>query len=604
MKKTYGFAWAAIFSVLGFALFWGLYGKAYVRRTFYAAPAYGESARTEDQFVAILIPRVRSRPQRFALSYAELTRLLQGLKASGHVTIGLDDVEGLYARGRLLPPKALLVAFSENDQRGYALSDKALKRFGMRGVAFIQRTAEEAGPEHRQHLTRHAISQMVRGRAWDFGWTAKDVPAEASPGVGGRAILDVPGAEAPPADPKRYPLRFTPSELGLNDRRDDPRSLRVLALRPERPSSENLEIVAKTWPRSRELSDDFRRDGVGSDWIPGWGVVSMGRRRLALLPTPRHTSAGVFLRGTEKWRDSTVEFVLKKYQKEFWAYARLREDGGFVRVGARDGWWYVEQKAGPDKPVNMLARAQIQEGSLPARVRFVVKGGAALVYINGRMMFGRALRLHPGVDRGQLFLGVYDGRSRQSLAVLTAVRAAPLGEVMVTPRGDRRREFDEERLESLRDEAVYARSLSPRWIRVAPDGGVVLDETQSVLVRSMAGFYACRLMPTADVTELRASVLGHAGASDRLAGGLAAAARELGAGGLNLRLREDQADRPETLAFLRKLRDGLHAQRGELKVTLPGAPVPARALALATDGVLRLSDKRRQSLELLEAVHP
>jgi len=184
------------------------------------------------------------------------------------------------------------------------------------------------------------------------------------------------------------------------------------------------------------------------------------------------------------------------------------------------------------------------------------------------------------------------------------VRAAPLGEVWITTREDRRREFDEERLESLRDEAVYARALSPRWIKVAPDGGVLLDETQGVLVRSMAGFYACRLAPTADATEVRPSVLGHAAASDRLAGGLAAAARELGAAGLNLRLAQEQAGRPETLAFLRKLRDGLHAQRGELKVTVLGSAAPARALALATDGVLRMSDKRRQSLELLEAVDP
>lgn len=604
MKKSYALAWLAIFAVGGAALFWGLLGRAYVRRAFYAVPPVAPSARTEPQFVAVLIPRVRPRPQRFALSAAELSDLLGGLKASGHVSIGLDDVEGLYARGRLLPPKAVLLAFAENDPRGYELSDRALRRAGMRGVAFIRRTAEEAGPEHRQHLTRHAISQMRLGGGWEFGWSGKDAPGRPMPLVGGRAVLDEPGSAAAALDRRLYPLRFVPSEMGLNDRRDDPGALRMVALRTDRAPGENLLIVQKTWPRASELSDDFRSEGVGTDWIAGWGVVSMGRRRLALLPTPRHTSAGVFLRGTEKWRDATVEFVLKKYQKEFWAYARLRDDGGFVRVGARDGWWYVEQKAGPEKPVNVLARAQIQEGGLPARVRFVVKGGSALVYINGRMMFGRALRLHPGVDRGQLFLGVYDGRSRSSLAVLTSVRAAPLDEVLITTRGDRRREFDEERLEALRDEAAYARALSPRWIRVAPDGGVVLEETQGVLVRSMAGFYACRLMPTADVSELRASVLGHAGAADRLAGGLAAAARELGAAGLNLRLREDQAGRPETLAFLSKLRDGLHAQRGELKVTVPGGRAPARALALATDGVLRLSEKRRHSLELLEAVHP
>ena len=180
MKKSYALAWLAIFSCAGLAAFWSLAGSAFVRRTFYGVPAVSESARTESQFVAILIPRVRRKPQKFAVSAAELAELLGGLKAAGHVSIGLDDVEDLYARGRLLPKKALLISFAENDQRGYELSDRALKRFGLRGVAFIQKTAEEAGPEHRQHLTRHAIAQMRLGRAWDFGWTAKDAPASAT----------------------------------------------------------------------------------------------------------------------------------------------------------------------------------------------------------------------------------------------------------------------------------------------------------------------------------------------------------------------------------------------------------------------------------------
>lgn len=602
MKRSYAAAWLGIFSALGLWLFWSLQGSAYVRRTYLAAPSIPESTRTESQFVAILIPRVRRRPERFVMSQKELTVLLRGLKDAGHVAIGLDDVEALYARGRKLPPKALLIAFSENDQRGFELSDRTLKGLGMRGVAFIQMTAEDAGQEHRQHLTRHAISQMRLGRAWEFGWTAKDAPSSGSP-LGGRALLDVEGSKVPPADPKLYPLRFVASELGLNDGRDDPRALRILALRTDRAPDDNLQIVMKTWPRAAEHSDDFRGDGVGTEWIQGWGVVSMGQRRLALLSTPRHTSAGVFLRGTEKWRDATVEFVLEKYKKEFWAYARLREGGGFVRVGARDGWWYVEQKAGPRAAVNMLARAPIPEGGLPARVRFVVKGGAVLVYVNGRMQFGRALRLHPGVDHGQLFLGVYDAQSRASLAVLTSVRAAPLGDVWITTKNDRRGEFDEDRLESLRDEAAYARALTPRWISAGPDGEVLLDERQSVLIRSMAGFYACRLVATADLTGVKASVLHRAAGADRLAGALASAARELGSAGLNVRLTGAQAARPETLAFLSRLRDGLRS-RGELRVTVHGEEPAEGALAAVTDGVLRRSAKTRQSLELLEAVHP
>ena len=160
MKKSYSLAWLLIFGCAGFALFWGLYGRAFVRRTYFAPRSVAASARTEHQFVAILIPRVRRDRERFAISAKDLQTILGALKKSGHTAIGLADVEALYSRGVPLPPKALLIAFAENEPLGYDLSDRVLRRPGMRGVAFISKTAEEAGGEHRAHLTRHAISQM------------------------------------------------------------------------------------------------------------------------------------------------------------------------------------------------------------------------------------------------------------------------------------------------------------------------------------------------------------------------------------------------------------------------------------------------------------
>jgi len=598
MRKSYVLGWLLILAGAGLAAAWSLHGRAYVRRRFFSAASVAEAARAESQFVAILIPRIRRGGEKYTMSPAELTGLLRGLKDEGHISIGLSDIEDFYVRGRRLPSKALLIAFSENDPRGYALADRVLKRLRLRGVAFISRSAEEAGEDERQHLTRHAISEMRRTGGWDFGWRAADAPATASVAGVGRAVLEEEGRPGPPAGVARYPLRFKVSELGHNDALDDPRALRILGLRPERAAL-NLAIVRKTWPRATELSDDFHADGPGSDWIAGWGEISMGRRRLALLPAPRHTSAGVFLRGTDKWRDSTVEYTLKKYRKEFWAYARLRDGGGFVRVGARDGWWYAEQKSGPTNPVNMLARAQIGEGALPATVRFILKGGSLIVYLDGRMLFGRPLRLHPGVDRGSLFFGVYDGVSRSSRATLTSVRAAPLGEVWVAA-GDLGREMDDRSLAALRDEAVYARALSPLWIRIAEDGGVLIDEAQSVLLRSMAGFYACRLVPMADGVSLRGTALAPGADADRLSRGLVSAVRDLNAGGLNLRLRGEEAGRPEAIAFLRKLRGLLRAQRRELWITVDGGGPLAPGLADAADGVLRSSGKTRRALELLD----
>ncbi len=593
MNRSFAVGWLLILAGGAAALGWNVYGRAAVRRARYVVPEISASRRTEAEFVAILIPRIRRGEEKFTMTPAELTALLGGLRDSGHTPIGLADVEAFYSRGRLLPPKALLLAFAENDPRGYALSDRVLKKLRWRGVAFVRRTADGAGDEERQYLTGHAIDQMRRSGAWDFGWAFSDAPGAAGAAALGRALLREEGPTASSAAAGRYPLAFIASELGYNDAHARPTALRMLALRPDR-AEQNLAIVEKAWPRGRGHADDFRADAVGTDWIAGWGVLPMGNRRLKLLPTPRHTSAGIYLRGTETWRDSSVEFILARYRKEFWAYARLQEGESFVRVGARDGWWYAEQKAAPDKPVNMLARAPMGDGALPATVRFVLKGGSLLVFANGRMQFGRPLTVSPAVARGRLFLGTYDAKVHASMAVLSSVRAAPLGEVWIAP-VDLSRELDAQALAALREEAARARVVSPSWLSVSSDGEVRVDEAQGILLRSMAGFYACRLLPTVELgTGFRA-----AGLDSRLA----AAARELEVPGLNLRLRGGGARDPEMIALVSRARRALRAQGRELWVTIDGGEADP-ALALAADGVLRPSRRTRRSLEIFESARP
>jgi hypothetical protein len=220
------------------------------------------------------------------------------------------------------------------------------------------------------------------------------------------------------------------------------------------------------------------------------------------------------------------------------------------------------------------------------------------------MQFGQALRISPAVDEGRVLFGVYDARPGTALAVLTSVRAGPLGNEWLAPgRGDARG-FDEGRLEGLREEAVTARALSPRWIEVAPDGGVTVAESQGVLGRSLAGFYALRLVPMAEFSGSGASVLGEPARAERARAGLLEAVRGLDAAGLNLRLRGDDARQPAAIAFLTKLRAALRASGRSLWVTVDGAGTLAPALSGAVDGLLRPSVRRRADLEVLEGVPP
>jgi hypothetical protein len=599
MKGTYSLAWLLILAAALAGAAWVEYGKAYVRRRDHGVPPIAESTRTESRFLAVLLPRITAERGKYAMSTAELAEFLDGLKAAGFVSIGLDDVADFYARGRRLPPKAVLLAFAEDDPQGLELADDALKGLRLRGAAFISRTASAEDGDRRRFLTGHAVGQMRRGGAWEFGSISALAPPPLPQAGEVLAVLDDDGRRPAPRRP--YPLRFVASELGLDDGSDDPRALSVLALRPERSPAENLLVVQGAWPRTAEFADDFSAGRLGADWIAGWGIVSLGPRRLALLPTPHQSGAGVFLRGTERWRDVAVEFELKKYQKEFWAYARYKDEGRFLRVGARGGFWYVEQKTGAQSLPSLLARSPILENGLPARVRLVVKDGTAIVHVNGRMQFGRPLRVNPAVDRGRILFGVYDAKSRSALAVLTSVRAAPLGGEWIAPRHGVARGFDEERLAGLREEAALASALSPRWIEVASDGGVSVVETQGVLVRSLADFYGCRLVPMAEFPAFGASVFASPASAAAALAGFIEAARGLDAAGLNLRLSGGEAARPETVAFLSKLRAALRARREELWVTVDDARAPDAALKEAVDGVLRPAQKRRSDLEILES---
>jgi hypothetical protein len=254
----------------------------------------------------------------------------------------------------------------------------------------------------------------------------------------------------------------------------------------------------------------------------------------------------------------------------------------------------------------LLARSPIVDASKPASVRLVLKDEAVLVHINGRMQFGRPLRLHPNVARGRVWLGVYDAqRSRSAIGVVSRFRVGPVKETWIAFKdGGARVGFDEDRLEPLREEAVRARAISPRWLAVHKDGSVVVERAQETLIRSLAGFYGCRLVPMAELPAGGVGFLSDPAASTRLAGGLEAAARELDAAGLNLRMRGADLERPHAMRFLRELRAALRASRRQLWITVDGADASIEGAAAIADGVLRPADPAKADFELLDAVPP
>ena len=595
--KSHGRAWLVTLLLCGAGAWWIQTGRAWYRRVVQSPPAAAPSARTETQFVALVLPRVTRQASRFSYSKRELDARLSALRKEGFVSIGLSDVEALYTKRRKLPAKAVLLMFGQDDAQGLEIADKVLAANRMRAVAFVSRAAHSAEIDERRYLTKHAIRQMRKGGAWEFGWISQARPPE-EPELGPlTAVLDPDGASTRPANASSFRLRFEGSELGLNDASDDPKALRAMVLRAGRPLPEDLRIVRNAWPRRARFEDRFDGKGIESDWIRGWGVARGANKKLALVPYPRQTGAGVFLRGTEKWKDSIIEFELGKHQKEVWVYARYKGDGSFVRAGVRDDHWLVEQKISAKALPSMLGRAPIIPSDGPQRARFVLKGPRAMLHVNGRMQFGRSLSVHPAVDHGRILVGVYDKGFKTALGVLTYFRAEPVPERWIALKN--LGALDEARLSALREGLIYARALSPRWLTVSRDGSVGIEAEQQALVRTLAGFYACRLAPLAELPSL-AGISPDGPAAERLLANLAEAARRLEVPAINLRVRPEDAERPDTRRLLERARRTLAASKRELWITLDGPPGAEAVLAGSADGVLR-SAAGPKHYELLEA---
>ncbi|MBI4375389.1 MAG: hypothetical protein HY549_02955, partial [Elusimicrobia bacterium] len=435
--------------------------------------------------------------------------------------------------------------------------------------------------------TAHAIKQMNKSGAWEFGWYADDGPPP-KPWPEG-PILDIDSKSAWASRMGAGPaFLFIGAKTGFNDHRQKLSELRMMKVRPDLPARDNVAMIEANWPRKAEFEDDFSSGSLGLDWMVVWGVISGSRNRMAIMPTPKQKSAAVFLTGTEDWRDMVLEFEIKKFRRSVWAHARYDEGRRYIRVGANHGWLHVQQKSSAESPPVTLAKEPLSAASFPARVRLILKDQWAIVYLNGRMRFGKGLPVDLGITHGRLQFSVYHSERWQALGVLNYVRAAPLGENWIAFRVISEH-LSDGTYDALHEDAVFAKALSPQWIWIQSDGTirVKVDEEQEELVRAISGFNRCALAPLTHFGLARLDAMRDPGSADRLYRNLLAKTAEMNLGGLNLRLPNEALERRDIRKFLRRLRAGLKEQNKGLWVTVNSRVEPDRELIDTVDGVLR-----------------
>lgn len=595
MKPAYRATWAVLGMLLFAFLTWTFGGRAWYRRHMVGFIETREDERSATHFVAVTVPRLARTGDKFTMRPGDFSRLVEHLAKSGYVPISFSDVEDFYLRRRLLPPKAILLALDRDDPTSIGYADQALAENRMRGGIFLNKTDYGTGTIRRHSLTPHAIDQMRRSGAWEFGWFSDEPMVRPPKGLEGRPVLDAAANSSWTRDCKTYPIRFQSSNVGYNGPDDTLCGLRAVRVRADRTPEENFTAIEGNWPRIKPFFDDFRSGRLRPDWIINWGVVSGTRNRLAVIPTPRQTSASVFLNGTSDWTDSVVDVTVKKYRGSFWIYQRY--DGkSFVRIGARDGYWKVEQKPAPDEPIKTLARAPI--AGLPARLSVVVKNQAVIVHVNGRLAFRSAVQLDPRIEKGRLELIAFDPKKKTALGVIDFFHASPLPERWLSL--DRIAEdIDQKTAVALHEHAVRARGMSPRWYTIRADGHLLDRSDQLELVRSLSGFNRCLLAPTVEFESGALALPKDPRGVDLLISYIADSARLVAANGVNLRIPAG-SDRALGMRFAAGLRDRLKAEKRRLWVTVEEKGVPDRGWERSADIVLRPSSRPMDGAELLE----
>lgn len=579
--------WAALAGGLLAWLFWIHHGRALFRRAVFPPRTGSVAERVERRFLALLLPPITGSPRQYTMTEDDLDELLGGFSKLGYVSVSVEQISDFYRKGAALPRKSVLIALDRDQPESVRRADRQLRRHGFRGLVFLNKTKDTGAPGFRHALSGHHAVQLRRSGAWELGVAAQQDPGKDAEGLA--AVLD-DGRQHWTRNPSRFPVRFVESKSGYNDGAGRPAELSILRLRGERRPADNIQMVHALWPRLERFEDRFVDLGLGLDWVADWGVISAGNGRLALLPTPKQTSASVFLAGTEDWRDSVLEFDLAKAKKDFWAYARYHNGDRYVRLGLREGFWIVQQKIGGQQPVT-LGKAPLLPGAMPATVRLIVKDEWIIVHVNGRMQFNKGLRINRAIDRGRFQLSVYDAQPKKALAVLTRAAASPLAQrwlALDLARAGWAGSIEPGFMEDIREQAAHSRAISPRWLEVR--GGVMASTgTAHEFVRALAGFNRCLLVPLVDADSLP----GDAAAVERLQRALAAEAAAMGVDGLNVRL--SSASVEASAAFLDGLDRRLRLSQRRLWVTADAGLRP---------GWLKVSTSAANGTALLETHVP
>jgi hypothetical protein len=600
--------WAFVVAVGTYAYWWQ--GRQPATRVARDVPRPEREA-----FLAISFPRISATiPE--AMPAAVFREQMTALKSAGFTAIGLGDVAAFFHKRAPLPAHPVLLLFSEAQRETMEIADAALAELDMHGVFFVNLPGVQES--NVDLVSRHRLVQLVESGRWDSGLdSGSDQTAEgADP-----APLPVDQYQRDRKLMERWLERPVLAIAEQRQRFDEDEKQRDawkralgssgfalgFVLAPPRANyvdESALEIrsvrVAREWggaelvsqlaarePRRQAFVDDFKPPNPSPSWVVDHGEVAIDNDSLRLAAKDGQTSALVWLGGTERWRDASVNVALAAPPKgQFWITLRNRGSGPFLRFGVDGAGRAVVQKSTADGSTHEVAARGVGRGPIALTLRMI--GSRADAAVNGQSMTERPAEIPTGMVEGAVTLAVWSAQGEAS-ARIRHIETAPLSPALVLLAGSP----DEASWSELRRRADQLSILSPRG--GAGQAGAVADEGASQAVEIFARYHHLNIFP-AIVADHRPTPT----ETRRLVDAATRAARGSAVDGVNLLIAPELAGTKEGLDLVSAVRSAVNKANKPTIVTVLGA---SRSIPRALDdltNVFVLTDERASHVEIAE----
>jgi hypothetical protein len=568
-----------------------------------------------EAFLAIAFPRISETiPE--AMPAAAFREQMSALKSAGYTTIGLDDVAAFFHTRAPLPVHPVLLLFSEAQRETMDIADATLAELDMRGVFFVNlRGVEESNVDL---VSRHRLVQLVESGRWDPALDSGSDPT-------GEGVTPPP----PPVDEYRRSRKVLERwlerpVLAIAEQRQrfdedekqqdawkhaldssgfalgfvlappranyvDESALQIRSVRVARDwaGSDLVSQLAAREPRRQAFVDDFKLPNPSPAWVVDHGEVAIDDDSLRLAAKDGQTSALVWLGGTERWKDASVNVALAAPPKgQFWVTLRNQGSGPFLRFGVDSTGRAVLQKSTSDGSTHEVAAREVGRGPVSLTLRMI--GSRAQAAVNSQPIMDRPAEIPSGLVQGAVTLAVWSEQG-EAAARIRRVETDPLCPALVLLAASP----DEASWSELRRRADELSILSPRG--GAGRAGGEGDERASQAVEIFARYHRLDIFP-AIVADRRPT----AAETRRLVEAATRAARGSAADGVNLLIAPEIAGTKEGLELVSAVRSGMNNTHKPLIVTVLGA---SRSVPRGLDdltNVFVLSDERSSRFEVAE----